>query len=348
MALVTRLERKRFEKLKTKYLHMRNLAYLAGLMSEDLVAVIEEGLTNWDAQTEVPSKLLEALSKNAGTHSLQINRDMAGVIPVESGRGAKFVVAPHASHGPYTLFQILTEDPITGRESKLEFALKYILKGAKDLRETYSVYLHSLIASDGLAYVYYGITGRPPFLRFQEHWSSAKAGSHLLFHKKIREVYSSCKTVQHTVISSGLTREQALDTEEYLVSKYSLFPNHENGMNMIPGGLEGIRQMHKLGILKTKDTIEPDLRDKLIQEFLEHHPLKGIPNPLVAERWKDDAFAEAVICGGQNRLSADQVRQIRYLYIGGYSVENILDETGAINIAQVKNVLIGRTYSRIK
>ncbi|MBT5083090.1 MAG: hypothetical protein HOM62_21180, partial [Rhodospirillaceae bacterium] len=32
----------------------------------------------------------------------------------------------------------------------------------------------------------------------------------------------------------GLTEQQAMDTEEYLVDKYSLSSQHKNGLNMIP------------------------------------------------------------------------------------------------------------------
>lgn len=43
-----------------------------------------------------------------------------------------------------------------------------------------------------------------------------------------------------SLCSTGLTEEAALETEEYLVAKYSLASLHPYGLNMIPGGRAGI------------------------------------------------------------------------------------------------------------
>jgi hypothetical protein len=44
----------------------------------------------------------------------------------------------------------------------------------------------------------------------------------------------------------GMTREAALDAEEKLVDKYSLASKHPYGLNMIPGGLAGLKQARRL------------------------------------------------------------------------------------------------------
>src|SRR3546814_8833775 len=45
------------------------------------------------------------------------------------------------------------------------------------------------------------------------------------------------------ICAAGLMEAQAMNVEEYLVDKYSLSSKHKNGLNMIPGGYEGIRSL---------------------------------------------------------------------------------------------------------
>ncbi len=61
----------------------------------------------------------------------------------------------------------------------------------------------------------------------------------------------------------------------------------------------------------------------------------------------DASYAEAVICGRDNRLSGDQVREIRYLRALGAPVEQIVIKVAATSTQQVLRILAGRTYSRI-
>jgi len=65
-----------------------------------------------------------------------------------------------------------------------------------------------------------------------------------------------------------------------------------------------------------------------------------------SERWKDDAWAVAQICGRDDRLSVEQVRAIRDLAID-HSVETIAERIGARNKEQVQRVIDGETYSRV-
>jgi hypothetical protein len=66
------------------------------------------------------------------------------------------------------------------------------------------------------------------------------------------------------------------------------------------------------------------------------------------EKWSDPNYAEAVICGRENCLKADQVREIRFLAALGGSPKEIRKKMGAIDEGQIQRVLAGRTYSRIK
>jgi hypothetical protein len=116
---------------------------------------------------------------------------------------------------------------------------------------------------------------------------------------------------------------------------------------MIPGGREGIRTLRRLSTDGVALLTESDEREALLDEYLKVHPLFGRPNPGVAAMWDDPAYAEAVICGRENRLSADQVRKIRYMAVMGNSIQQIKNLTGALDDGQVSRVLAGRTYSRI-
>lgn len=73
-----------------------------------------------------------------------------------------------------------------------------------------------------------------------------------------------------------------------------------------------------------------------------------MPNPLIAERWTDDAYAKAVICGHANRLIMEQVRRIRMLAAPGHSTSYIVARSGAIGANQVRRVIANRTYARIR
>jgi hypothetical protein len=199
--------------------------------------------------------------------------------------------------------------------------------------------------------------------QFTEHTTAAvRDGSRRLFPRKMNELIEA-RVAQLTgktntqpklagIISSvcaiGLDEDAAMDTEEYLVDKYSLSSKHKNGLNMIPGGREGLRCLHKLSLGGGSLIIETDDRESVLEKYLQDHPQLGIPKPGVAEKWNNPAYAEAVICARENRLSADQVREIRYLAALGNSIDRIRFKIGALNDGQVARVLEGRTYTRIR
>ena len=139
-----------------------------------------------------------------------------------------------------------------------------------------------------------------------------------------------------------------MDAEEYLVDKYSLASSHPQGLNMISGGRAGIAALDKLSTERAKDFTETDDRELALDHYLGSHPQSNIPKPGIAMKWNDPDYAEAVICGRENRLSADQVRKIRYLAALGAGAGQIVEEVGALNEGQIRRVVAGRTYSRIR
>ncbi len=185
-------------------------------------------------------------------------------------------------------------------------------------------------------------------MRFGEHLRQANAESQSLFHKALRDLVPDAKSIHHTIIAAGINEDQANDAEEYLVDKYSFHPKHPNGLNMIPGGREGIRYLHKLGATSGDKTYLHFDREAALESFLVSQARKGKLNPLVSQMWLDDKYAEAVICGGANRLSGEQVRKIRWLSICGLGAQEICEEVDASSAEQVRNVLNCKTYIRIR
>ncbi len=116
---------------------------------------------------------------------------------------------------------------------------------------------------------------------------------------------------------------------------------------MIPGGFKGIKHLHKHRIITRRD-ITLEERDRAIIEYIQQNPRKGIPHPFMSELWKDDGFYLKNIEARSNTLSVEQVKRIRELYELGRSVSVITEEVGARNETQVKNVVSGRTFGRIR
>lgn len=257
---------------------------------------------------------------------------------------------------------VLMQSPSLDIPMRAEIPLRAVLKGGRSLRGTHSVYLHSLAADSGATFVYYGITRRGWNLRLGEHMGSAFGGSMRLFPAKLRELIEArleqragrppsgpaLVGMGSTLCAVGLDEDAAMDVEEYLVDKYSLASKFRLGLNMIPGGHEGIRSLHQLALGSGAMIVETEDREQLLDDYLRANPALGRPKHGVAQAWNNPAYAEAVICGRENRLEADQVRRIRYLSALGKDVASIRLEVGAIDEGQVARVLSGRTYSRIR
>src|SRR5690606_1388741 len=109
----------------------------------------------------------------------------------------------------------------------------------------------------------------------------------------------------------------------------------------------GVSYLHEHGILARNTTPMPDDIERLLEKWIREHPRKGLPAPWVSERWKDNDYAQKVICGPDGRLSVEQVLAIRTLATSGVEVAHIAKHVGASNELQVQRVIDGRTYVRI-
>jgi len=194
-------------------------------------------------------------------------------------------------------------------------------------------------------YFYVGVTTRSWQERWAEHRRAIEAGSPLLFHKTLREELSAGRVtyIHHKVM--GVTN----DLEELYAAEEDLVEGHwtdERRLNMIPGGKSGLKYLRDNGMLGRGVVPLPDERDRMVAAWLRENPRRGLPAPWVAEKWKDDAWAIAQICGRDDRLSVDQVRAIRTL-AETHSADVIAAQIGARNAEQVQRVLDGKTYVRV-
>jgi hypothetical protein len=138
---------------------------------------------------------------------------------------------------------------------RVEVPLRAVLIGNPPIEGRHTVYLHALMTDRGDAHVYYGITKRGWNLRFDEHTRAAVAcksqrrlGRTLndLIDARVAELSGKpddrprLAAIITDLCATGLSHEQALEIEEYLVDKYSLASKHPLGLNMIPGGKAGI------------------------------------------------------------------------------------------------------------
>ncbi|USQ96518.1 hypothetical protein [Caulobacter sp. RL271] len=194
-------------------------------------------------------------------------------------------------------------------------------------------------------YFYVGVTTRSWQARWAEHRRAMNNGSPLLFHRRLREEMDAGRVtyIHHKVMGITEDLEQLYATEEFLVAGHW---DDQRRLNMIPGGKSGLKYMREHGMLLSRLVPAPDERDRIVSEWLRANPRKGLPAPWVSEKWKDDAWAVAQICGRDGRLSVEQVRAIRSL-AQDHATEEIADRIGALNADQVQRVLDGKTYTRV-
>lgn len=193
-------------------------------------------------------------------------------------------------------------------------------------------------------YDYVGITSRSWLVRMKEHLRGIESGENKAFYNAWRHFVKDDRVdFMSELIVANQSYDDIMAWEEARVDAEM---EAGRALNMIPGGFKGIRELHKLGRLNKE---RPKLKERqaAIEAAERANPRRGVPNLLLAELWKDDSYAAKIICGGDARLSVDQVRTARDLNRMGMPAEKIVEKIGALNVAQVKRLLEGHTYSRI-
>jgi hypothetical protein len=338
------------------------------------MGVLDGALVGLDAQNKIPSRIVTHSQHHGFGPGLQLPGGQI-ILTLEKRGGPE--------KGPLSIAYAVRHKEILNKPpalhimlrsisldilQRVEIPLRYVLKGLPDIEGTYMVYLHVLKMEGGEELVYYGVTKRGWMKRFDEHMQHAmRVESPLLFHRMLRDgirgrlhqLHGPGATSEeaapthvmvanhHVVCGAGLSEEKALESEEYLVEKYSF--GKPSGLNMIPGGKAGIAYLHRLTRPSPTRSLTTDQdRERVLEQYLRAHPRKGLPNPTIVERWKDDEYAARIICSGGRRLTRDQVAQIRAAAASGIAVEKIGASVGARNEAQVARVIEGKTYRRIR
>jgi hypothetical protein len=354
--------------MKTRFLDARNChALLPKGTGLSFVQRLEECLANINsAEGPLSGQVDRLIHHNQKTIDTSVGYDRLIASPVEVGQMSflsEGVVNVRAAErtmpGPAHLHtSLIYED---GTMWKTIIPLQFVLKGWGNAKEGHQCYVHTIthnlnkvrtqedwmkrMLADEDEYYYVGITGRDWLLRFSEHMGEMRRGSRKRFHNMWREsIGMNDVCFVSSLLNVNLSYEDAMNWEEEHVEKYAYGPH---GMNMISGGFKGLRELHKMRITDRVD-ITLEERDRAIGEYLRQNPRKGVPNPFVAELWKDDAHYLKVMESNPRTLSADQVRAIRELDAGGMSVEDITEKVGALNEIQVKKVIAGITYKRVK
>jgi hypothetical protein len=214
-------------------------------------------------------------------------------------------------------------------------------------KKSYVLYQHIFgegpsYPDDGLFYI--GVTARSWQRRWAEHRRAVNAGSPLLFHRKFREELREGRAyIHHKVMGITDDLEALYATEEWLVKGHW---SDARRLNMIPGGKSGLKYLRENGMLPERAVPMPDERDRLLEAWLRENPRRGLPAPWVSEKWRDEVWAIAQICGRDDRLSVEQVRAIRDLARSN-TAETIAERIGARSKQQVQRVIDGQTYIRV-
>lgn len=354
--------------MKTRFLDVRNChALLPKGTGLNFVKRLEECLSKVNSgESPLSGQVDKLIHHNQKSISNSVGHDRVIASPIEVGQMSFLAdgivnvrAAERTTAGPARLHtSLIYED---GTMWKTIIPLQFVLKGWGDANEGHQCYVHTIthnlqkvrsdqdmvkrMMADEDEYYYVGITGRDWLLRFSEHMGEMRRGSRKRFHHMWREAIGMTDVCfVSSLLNVNLSFEDAMNWEEMHVEKYAYGPY---GLNMISGGFKGLRELHKLRITERVD-ISLEERDHAIGEYLRQNPRKGIPNPFVAELWKDDEHYLKVMESNPKTLSADQVRAIRALDTRGMSVEDITEKVGALNEIQVRKVIAGITYRRVK
>lgn len=248
--------------------------------------------------------------------------------------------------------------------------LQYLLKGWGDANKGFQCYLHVVAQNikpqqvsmhemktaneffiparlDVKEHYYFGITGRNWLQRFDEHMREVRKGSKRRFHQAWKNNFGIKNALySSTLMHVNLTKDEAYNWEEGMIDKHETVTG-EHGLNMIPGGYKGIRELYKCKIINNMN-ISPEERDEATGKYIRQYSRKGKPAPWMAEHWGIVDNYLNYINTREDTLSDDEVRKIRALAKQGKSPEDILEETTARNLRQVKDVISRKYYDKVE
>lgn len=260
------------------------------------------------------------------------------------------------------------EDTYVVSRRVISVPLQCVIKNWGDASKDHMIYEHDISpmdhAQDQLgeqfkAARYIGLTSRNWQTRYREHQRDALTGSELLFHTALASVFPEggisrvgmgvfevvrrglCLTSELEYVN--LTYDEAMQVEEKLIERTL----HPAGLNMIPGGYAGLKFLHKLGYL-SREKASVEERNFATAKFLHALPRQRNPAPWISNRWQKDEYYEQVVFSRSNTLSKEQVQQIRNFGNDWKFNPEIIARLSGANERQVRDVLSGKYYSRVK
>jgi hypothetical protein len=254
--------------VELKYVDLTALGHLAKGLTFELkrsAEVLDHALIGLNDQTGFPDRMLAWIRLGGLAHGPG-PVDGQGRIVVDvtqttnaHGENAHFTTVLRKSDeresAPVVFFSL--HSPTLDIPMRVEVPLRAIMPGNPPLAGSYTLYVHALLTSRGETYVYYGITKRGWSIRFNEHTRAAVAqkskrllartlndliDARVAERSGIKDNRPKLAGIISSVCGVGMSREGALDAEERMVEKYSLASKHLFGLNMIPGGLAGLKQ----------------------------------------------------------------------------------------------------------
>lgn len=258
---------------------------------------------------------------------------------------------PHQHHRVVLHIVVKETDGLT---RAISVPLQALMMGWGDVTEGSQGYCHSIAFLDEgrvlEQWYYVGITTRNWLQRMEEHFQEVRSGSNKKFHAAWRTYTGNAKVMLCSeLIVLNHTYEGIMNWEEEQVDIHMAAGN---SLNMIPGGLKGLRFLHEQH-LTPRLSITLEEREAAIAEYAktqyESRGSKGagVPNLLLSKLWLNDEFYLKVLAGRSDVLTPAQVVAIRQLAAEGKTEAQIADIVEARNVEQVKRVLAGKTYRRI-
>jgi hypothetical protein len=244
-----------------EYVDFPNIRYLIKGLTfrvSRCAEVLDKLLVEFNKETQIPDRIVlwngEDPSSRSPLHFPGRGRFIIEINELLTKKGRLHTVQLSentAEKEPAPVVFLKMHSPSLNIPMRTEIPLRALIKGGVSLGDTYSVYLHALLCDDGRHFIYYGVTKRGWNVRWNEHALSAIRGeSQRLFPLKLKELMDARLTqlygtgsalprltgIISAICGVGLSEDQAMESEEYLVDKYSLASKYPNGLNMIPGG----------------------------------------------------------------------------------------------------------------
>lgn len=246
--------------------------------TDRITEVMDEVLVTLNKQTGLPDCMRTWIENGAGAHGPcpldPEGRVIVDIVQTTIEKGEQLHLATllrkvDERHMAPVVF-VRMHSPLLDIPMRVELPLRAVMMGNPPLAGTYTVYLHALMTDRGETYTYYGITKRGWGLRFHEHTRAAVAQKsqrllartfNALIEARADELYGlpddrpRLAGIVTAVLGTGMSREAALDAEEGLIDTYSLASKHPYGLNMIPGGLAGLKRARRF--VRNADPIAP-------------------------------------------------------------------------------------------